>query len=155
MIADIMALDEHNKKRAYGNCKLWMPSKNAQGLGKKAKGLYVGMGPFWMQVKDPLSLYAQQQGRIAQIRATWWTGRLKFETLEMLFPEQSGCRADPARKIKARPKNKYTAAQKAVIRDHTLRVLWLMLQRPRQYKDLDPSLKPRVAKELGIRLEGV
>jgi hypothetical protein len=136
-------MEEHNSKMAYGNCKLWMPPKKAQGKGAYALGLYVGPGPFWLQVTAPT-----KHGEVAKFRATWWTGRLTFADLFLLFPEQTGCTARA--NVKARQKNSYSKSQKAVIRNHTLRMLWLMLARPKQFRKLDPALKPRVAAELGF-----
>jgi hypothetical protein len=61
--------------------------------------------------------------------------------VQINFPEQTGG--------EKRPPNKYSAAVKANIRDHTLRSLWEMLQNPKLYRNAFPEdLKERVAAEL-------
>ena len=138
LISGYFALEEFNRRRAWGNCKLWLPSGRAQRQGAKAKGLWVACGPLWVRYATPLS-----KPGVGRLKATWWTGRFDFETFEFRYPEQTGS--------ETRPSNNYTTAQKVVIRDHTMRTLWLMLQRPQLYRNAFPDgLKQRVAKALRI-----
>ena len=83
LVAQCFSLEEYDRRRAFGNLKLWLPSTKARKVGAKAKGVFFACGPVQITYERVLR---SKSSRLPTLKMTWWCGRLSFDGLQVRVP---------------------------------------------------------------------